>query len=65
MNHIVTREALLSFPIDPVGDFTFDGRTIAENTAFFHQVFTMEDDILYAAGWAALAWEINKQDSFN
>jgi hypothetical protein len=65
MKHIVSESTLNTFPLDMVGDFTFDGRTIAENTAFFHQVFTMKDDILYAAGWAALAWEINKQDSFN
>lgn len=65
MKSIVTREALLSFPIDPVGDFTFDGRTIAQNTEFFHQLFTMEHDLRYAAGWARIAWTITKKESFN
>lgn len=59
MTPIVSPETLLTFPIDPVGDFTFDGRTIAENTRFFHQAFTMEDDTLEVTGWVGICWKFD------
>jgi hypothetical protein len=63
MRPIVDPKTMSTFPIDPVADFTFEENFI-ERTIVFHELFTMEDDSRFIAGWIRLDWKIDNQ-SFN